>query len=156
MRAKAIAITIVLVALLSPWVYAKSDHGYTTVVLEYDGPNNRFISPIIISSSAEEAERYKQKLFGGPLVDFAEVYIVKESIWKEIAEILSAKDDLRQSGAANGQIRAPQLRIALAIGHDSQETTIWAEEGVLILDEIKNEFQSIRRLSGSCRSLKGP
>ena len=156
MRTRATAIAIVLIALSSPWVYAKSDPAYTTVVLEYDGPNSRYISPIIVSSSAEEAERYKQKLFGGPLVDFAEVYIVKESIWKEIAEILSAKDDLRQSGAANGQIRAPQLRIVLATGHDFQETTVGAEEGAQILDEIKERASEYPLLVGALSEIEQP
>jgi hypothetical protein len=89
----AVAITFVLAAVLNPSIHAKPDSGYTTVVIEYIGKTNRPIFPIIISSSAEEAQWYRQKLFSDPISTFASVYIVEETTWKDVVDILFPKAD---------------------------------------------------------------
>ena len=80
MRTMAVAITIVLAAVVSPKMHAKPDSGYTTVVLEYIGKTNRPISPIIISSSAEEAQWYRRKLFSDP-ISMESINITEAPTW---------------------------------------------------------------------------
>jgi hypothetical protein len=155
MRTLAVAIIIVLAAAVSPSMHAKPDSAYTTIVLEYVGRTDRPIFPIIISSSAEEAQWYGQKLFIDPVSTFASVFIVKGKVWKEAMDISFLKADLKQPGAADAPITAPALRLLLATGHDFREATIGAEKSVLILDETKQRMSGYPLLVRQLSDLEG-
>ena len=156
MRTMAVAITIVLAAVVSPKMHAKPDSGYTTVVLEYIGKTNRPISPIIISSSAEEAQWYRHKLFSDQISTLTSVYIVKETTWKDVMDIPFPKADLKQPSADDGPITAPMLKLVLAKGHDFREAAIGAEESFLILDEIKQWVAKYQLLVRRLSEVEGP
>lgn len=152
----AVAITFVLAAVLNPSIHAKSDSGYTTVVIEYIGKTKRPIFPIIVSSSAEEAQSYRQKLFSDPISTFASVYIVEETTWKEVVDIPFPKADLKQPSAADRPITTPMLRLVLAKGNDFREITTGAEDSVLILDEIKQRVSGYRLLVRRLSEVESP
>jgi hypothetical protein len=156
MRTMAVAIAFVLAAVVNPSIHSEPDSGYTTVVLEYIGKTNRPIFPIIISSSAEEAQWYRQELFSEPISTLTSAYIVKETTWKEVVDIPFPKADLKQPSAGDGPISAPMLRLVLAKGHDFRETTIGAEESVLILDEIKQRVSEYRLLVRRLSEVEDP
>lgn len=109
----------------------------TTIVFEYIGKSDRPFFPIIISSSSEEAEWYKQKLFIEPLSSFADVYIVGKSTMKEITDIPLPNENTKRSTAGFESRTSPALHLVLASGHDSREVTVEAAESVLLLREIK-------------------
>jgi len=142
---------MMLISVIGAGLPAQSNPRYTTVLIEYVGKSDRYLSPIIISSSADEAEWYKQKLFScrisalmGPCLGpgLTEVYIVPEATWAEIADKSLPKADLKRPVSNDGPRRWPGLRLILARGHDFQEVTIDAEESVLMLGEIKKQVSA--------------
>src|SRR5260221_173684 len=73
----------ILTCVLYATTHAQSAVYPATVVIEYVGKSDRPIFPIIISSSNNEAEWYRKKLFGDPISEFAHIDIVKKAIRKE-------------------------------------------------------------------------
>lgn len=109
----------------------------STIAIEYVGETDRPVFPIIISTSPEEDEWYKQRLFGDPSATFAHVYIVGKSTMKKIAEIRLPDGDMKRPSSSVGPRTSPALRLVLATGHDSKESTVEATESASLLREIK-------------------
>src|SRR5882724_10436033 len=82
--------------------HAQPNLGCTTIEIEYVGKVDHPVFPIIISSSAEEAERYKQKLFSDTDSIGGLVCIVRESIMKKIAEIPLRDGNMKRPSSGDG------------------------------------------------------
>jgi hypothetical protein len=117
--------------------HAQPYSGCNTIAIEYVGRTDRPVFPIIISTSPEEAEWYKQRLFSDPASTFADVYIVGKSTMKKIAEIRLPNGDMKRPSSGVGPRTSPALRLVLATGHDSKESTVEATESASLLREIK-------------------
>lgn len=139
---------IILIAAFSTWVHAQSKSAYTTVVIEYIGKTDRPIPPIIIGSSTEEAESYRDRLFRDPFSDFVDIYIVQEATMKEITEIFLSEGGLNRPTPTDGPRTAPALRLVMGIGHASTEAEIDAKESVRILGELQEHVSQYASLAG--------
>ena len=78
MKSTARILATTLIAAICVWAHSQSrSPEYSTIVVDYVGKTDRPIFPIIVSSSAEEAEWYRQKLFSDPVTTFVNVYSVR-------------------------------------------------------------------------------
>lgn len=130
-------VMIMLASMIGVWTHAQSKPVYTTVVIDYVGKTDRPVFPIIISSSVDEAEWCKQKLFSDPVSTFAHVYIVRESTLKKVAGIPLPSGEAKSPNSGEGPSTAPTLRLVLATGHDFKEVTVEVGESVSLLSEIE-------------------
>jgi hypothetical protein len=137
---------ITLAAALSLLASAQPNLGCTTIAIQYVGKTDRPVFPIIISSSPDEAERYKQKLFSDPISTFARVYIVRESIMKKIAEIHLPNGDLKLPNSDDIPKTKPTLSVVLAAGHNDREVIVEAAASVSLLGEIKKRVYEYPQL----------
>lgn len=155
MKATALMAAIALTAALSASAHGRPHSRFTTIVIEYIGKNDRPVFPIIVSTSLEEAEWYKQKLFRDPVPTFADVYIVGESTLKEIVDILLPNGDMKQPNPRVGPRTSPALRLVLATGHDSKEVTVEVTESALRLGKIKKRVSEYPPLVEQLADIEG-
>jgi len=131
-------VAITLIVAICVWAHSQSrSPQYTTIVIDCVGRTDHPVFPIIISSSAEEAERYRQELFSDPITVFVHVYIVRGSALTQITNIPMLKGDLKQSSADNRPQVAPVLSVVVATGHNSKKITVDAEDSIRLLSDIR-------------------
>jgi len=130
---------IFMISVTCAGTHAQPNSGYTTVVVEYVGKQDRSIFPIIISTTREEAEWYSHKLYDHPFDTsmFVDIYTVKQETLKEIADILLAKVDLNRPISTSGPVTGPTLILVMATGRNSKETEIGVGDSVVVLAEMK-------------------
>lgn len=146
----------ILTCVLYATTHAQSAVHPATVVIEYVGKSDRPIFPIIISSSNNEAEWYRKKLFGDPISEFAHIDIVKKATLKEISGILSEKADFSRPIASDRPRTAPTIKLVAAIEHDFKESSIGPEDSIVILGEIKNRVSKYPLLVRHLSEVEGP
>lgn len=117
--------------------HVQPNSGCTTIEFEYIGKIDHPVFPFIISSSPEEADWYKQKLFSDTDTIFGHVFIVRESTMKKIAEIPLPTSDMNLANSGDVPRTWPTLWLVLATGHDSKEVVVNAAGSVLLMREIK-------------------
>ena len=137
---------------LCPSTHAKPESRCNTIEIEYVGKTDRPVFPIIIGSSAEEADWYKQKLFNDVDSIGGGVYIVRESTMRKIAEISLPNSSMKHASSGDGLKTWPTLRLVLATGRDSNVVIVDAAGSALLLSETKkwvSEYPSlVERLTG--------
>jgi len=117
--------------------HARVSLACTTIEIKYVGKIDSPSFPIIISSSAEEAERYKEKLFNDTDSIGGGVYIIRESIMKKIADIPLSDGDVMRPSSGDGPRTWPGLLLVLATGKESREVSFGTTESVSLLRDIK-------------------
>jgi hypothetical protein len=127
----------------------------TTIAINYVGKTDRPVFPIIISTSPEEAEWYKQRLFSDPGPTFADVYIVATSTMEEISDMRLPVGDMERPISRVRPRTSPALDLVLATGHDSKEVTFEASESALLLREIKKRASEYPPLLGRLADIEG-
>jgi hypothetical protein len=118
---------------------AQSKLEHTTIVINYFGKTDRPVFPIIISSSADEADWYKQKISSDLLSGFVREYIIRESTMKKIAAILSPDGEEKRPASHDGSRTSPALMLVIAKGHDSHEVTLEVAESLTFLGKTKQQ-----------------
>jgi hypothetical protein len=137
MRKAIVMFAITLMATVSIRAFSQSKPPVSTVVITYVGKSDRPVFPIVVSSSAEEAEWYKSKLFTDPVASFAHVYVVRRTVWTQIKAIRMLRGDVKQSSSDDLQRTSPTLEVIVASGHDSKTLTIQAEDAITFLSDVK-------------------
>jgi len=133
MKKTTLMATIALAAALCASAYGEPNLRCSTIAIEYVGKTDRPVFPVIISTSPEEAEWYKQRLFSDPVSTFADVYVVGKPTMTKIADILLPNGDRRHPSSDARPRTSPALRIVFASGHDSKEVTVDVAESASLL-----------------------
>ena len=107
---------------------------YTTLVVQYVGVQNRYIFPVVISTSSEEGEWYKQHLWPDGLV-FAEV--VPASILNEITESPLLKRQLERAKPVEDEPKTlMDVNFIAGVGHDQVQIVVTDRTSARILKDI--------------------
>lgn len=136
---KGILIIAVLLGLASPSLaFAEQPAAkHTTLVVQFVGEMDRPIFPIIISTSVEEGEWYRQQLFQEPIRGFGNVYVVPASVLNQIAELPMLKHALVGAKQAEDVPKTtPTVRFVLGSGHDYVHIMLDAQTSLEILHGI--------------------
>ena len=110
---------------------------YTTLVVQFVGESDRPIFPIVISTSQEEGEWYRQHLFQKPILAFVNVDIVPVSTLHEITELPLLKRGLKGAKPAVEEPKTtPTVQFIAGAGHDYGQIMLDAQTSVKILEDI--------------------
>lgn len=154
MRAK-----LVIAALLWPvssplGIAGQPEPRYTTLVVEYVGEQNRYVSPVVISASSEEGEWYKQQLWPEPWGGLAATYVVPVSVLDEITESPLLKHQLERAKPVDDEPKTlMNVSFTAGVGHDHVQIIVTDQTSAKILkniagvvakySDLKNELQEI-------------
>lgn len=122
-----LAITALL-ALASPNVgFAESSRPhYTTLVVEFVGEEIGIIFPVVISTSQEEGNWYKQHLFPGPIYDLIDVNVVPPSVLNQITELPLLKRVLEDPKPAGDETKTGAI-VEFTAGTGHQYAQVFEE-----------------------------
>lgn len=134
MRAK-----LVIAALL--WLvstsqgFAGQEPRYTTLVVEYAGEQDRYISPVVISTSSEEGEWYRQHLWPQPLGgDLVFVQVVPASVLNKITELPLLTRQLERGDDEPKTLM--DVEFTAGVGHDRVQVIVDDLRSAKILKDI--------------------
>src|SRR5882724_1463580 len=157
---RVIWVIVLLLRLASPALAfaGQSEPRFTTLVVEYVGVMDRPVSPVVISTSLEEGEWYKQHLFREQLRFLVQVNVVPATTLNEITELPLLKHTLGSAKSSDEKPRTPQnVRFTAGIGHDRVQIIVDAQTSAKILKDIagvvakhptlKSELQEIELMS---------
>src|ERR1700722_12755260 len=113
-------IIIVVLGLASPYLTLAEQPGprYTTLIVEYVGEMDKPVFPLLISTSSEEGEWYRQHVIPKFFRDFARVDVVPESVLSEIAGLPLLRHTLESTKSSNEEPKMAQnVRFTAGVGH---------------------------------------
>ncbi|SRR6266496_1851337 len=138
MRAtRAISVCAVFLTLASPYLaLAESPRPrYTTLTVEFVGETERPVSPIVISTSSEEGEWYKQHF--SPLVFPVYVHVVPGSVLNEVSELPLLKRALKSAKHVDDEPKTRNnVRFTAGVGHRHAQIMVDAQTSSKILKDI--------------------
>ena len=135
-----LAITALL-ALASPDLgFAESPRPhYTTLVVEFVGEQVGSVFPVVISTSQEEGDWYKQHLFPGLVHDFIDVNVLPPSVLNQITELPLLKRALENSRPADDATKtAAVVEFTAGTGH----------KYVQIFEEVQASRKTLKGIDG--------
>jgi len=140
MRAtRAISVCAVLLTLASPYLaFAEQPRpSYTTLVVEYVGEMDRYVPPVVISTSSEEGRWYKQHLSPAPSHFLVHVQVVPVPILNEVTELPLLKRALESAKAVDDKPKTTQsVSFTAGVGHHDAQIMVDAETSTKILKDI--------------------
>ena len=131
------AVAIILAATAGVRTYAQTHFEFTTIILEYEGPSDRPVFPIVVSVSNEEGEWFTKRFFGDPDFGLNPINLVEEATMEEISEIPMFQFIVNRPITKYGPIGPPTIRLIAGTGHDYKGALISAGNSIGIIDEIK-------------------
>lgn len=134
MRAKLVIAAIFWLVSSPIGIAGQSEPRYTTLVVEYAGEQDRYIFPVVISSSSDEGEWYRQQLWpkGGDALAF--VGVVPQSVLNEIAELPLLKCQLKRGD--NEDKTLMDVSFTAGVGHDHLQIIVDDQTSAKILKDI--------------------
>ena len=137
MRAKLIIAALLWLALSSLGLAEPPRPSYTTLVVEFAGEMNRFIPPVVISTSSEEGEWYKQHLFPDPFHSLAHVQVVPASVLNKITELPLLERALESAKPSDEEPKTPNnVRFTAGVGHEHVQIMVDDQTSTKILKDI--------------------
>jgi hypothetical protein len=135
MRATLVIAALLWLALASLGFAEGPRPDYTTLVVEFVGEMDRPVFPIVISTSLEEGEWYRQNLFPEPTRLFANVDIVSASTIREITELPLLRRGLENAKPTDDEEpkSTPTVRFIAGVGQDHAQIMLDAETSMKIL-----------------------
>ena len=129
---------------------------YTTLVIEFVGEMDRPVFPIVISTSLEEGEWYRQNLFKEPTRIFANVEVVSASTMKEITELPLLKHALEKAKPTDDKEpkSTPTVRFIGGVGHDHAQIMLDAQTSMKILIGIDKQVAQNGKLQSQIQEVK--
>jgi len=122
---------------------------YTTLVIEYTGDViGRPAPPVVISTSQEEGDWYRQQLL--PELDrfLVQVNVVPQSVLNEITELLLLKRALENAKPVDNELKTNQnARFTAGVGHDHGQIILDKRPSMKILkgiDKIVAKYPSLK------------
>jgi hypothetical protein len=154
---RAILIIIALLRLASPSLgfAGQPEPRRTTLVVQFVGEMDRSVSPIVISTSSEEAEWYKQQLFKEPIGVLVNVDIVPASVLHEITESPSLRRALEHAKPAEEEPKTtPTVKFLAGAGHDYVQVMLDAQTSMTILLDIDKHVGGYPALESEIREIE--
>jgi len=137
MRAKLIIAALLWLALPALGLAEPPRPSYTTLVVEFVGEMDRPVSPVVISTSSDEGEWYRQHLLPELLRFLVRVHIVPASTLKEITELPLLECALESAKPADDEPKTPNnVRFTVGVGHDHVQIMVDAQTSAKILKDI--------------------
>jgi hypothetical protein len=110
---------------------------YTTLAVEYVGEQDRYISPVVITTSSEEGEWYKQHLWPEPWGGLALTYVVPASVLNEITELPLLKHQLARAKPLEDEPKTlTNVRFTAGVRHDQVQIVVTDQTSAKILKDI--------------------
>jgi hypothetical protein len=165
MRAKLIIAALLWLALPSLGLAEPPRPSYTTLVVEFVGEMDRPVPSVVISTSSEEGEWYRQHLVPELIRFLTHVHIVPASVLNEITELPLLKRALESAKPADDEPKTPDnVRFTAGVDHDHVQIMVDAQTGAKILKDIgrvvakyptlKSELQEIENHVKSARKFQ--
>ena len=140
MRAtRAISVCAILLTLASPYLaFAEPARpSYTTLVVEFVGEMNRYVSPVVISTSQKEGEWYEQRLFSELFHFPVYVKVVPTSVLNEITELPSLRRALQKAKPVDDKPKSRNnVEFTAGVGHRHAQIMVDAETSTKIVKDI--------------------
>jgi hypothetical protein len=136
---RAILVVAILLRLASPnlALSERPRSSYTTLAVEFVGDMDRPVFPVVISTSLEEGEWYRQNLFQEVIRPFDNVHVVPASVLSQITELPLLKRALESAKPADeGPKTAQNVRFSAGVGHDHVQIMVDAKTSTKILKDI--------------------
>jgi hypothetical protein len=128
---------------------------YTTLVLEFAGEMDRPVFPIVISTSLQEAEWYRQNLFQGSTQIFADVDVVSASTMKAITESPLLESALENAKPTDDEPKStPTVRFIAGVGHEHAQIMLDARRGMKILLGIEKQVAQYPTLQSQVQEVE--
>jgi hypothetical protein len=109
----------------------------TTLVIEFVGEMDKPVSPVVISTSSEEGEWYRQHVVPKFFGFFVHVDVVPASVLSQVTEQPLLKRALESAKPADDEPKTPNnVRFTAGVGHDQVQIMVDAQTSVRILKEI--------------------
>jgi len=133
-----LAIAVLLRLALPHLAFAEPPRpSYTTLIVEFVGKTNRPVPPIVISTSSEEGEWYKQHLVPEPIRFLVDVHVVRASVLHEITELPLLKRALESAKPVDDEPKTPNnVRFTGGVGHDHVQIMVDAQTSAKMLKDI--------------------
>lgn len=135
MRAKLVVAALLWLASSPIGIVGQAEPKYTTLVVEYAGEQERYIFPVVISSSSEEGEWYRQHLWpqlGGDALAF--VQVVPQSVINKITELPLLKCQLKMGDDEPKTLM--DVSFTAGVGHDHVQIIVDDQNSAKILKDI--------------------
>jgi hypothetical protein len=148
---KAILAASIILTLASPYLaFADSPRPrYTTLIVEYSGETiGGPAPPVVITTSQEEGEWYRQHVLPEVSGSFAEVQVVPQSVLNEITEFPLLSRALKGAKPVEDQLKTNQnARFTVGIAHDHVQIVVAKQPSTKILkgiDKIVAKYPSLK------------
>lgn len=151
-----LVIAVLLILALPYLAFAEPPRpSYTTLVVEFVGEMDKPVFPIVISTSFEEAEWYRQHVISEFDRDFARVDVVPASTLTEIAESPLLKRALESAKPADDEPKTPDnVRFTAGVGHDHAQIMLDAQTSTKILKDIARVVAKYPGLKGELQEIE--
>jgi hypothetical protein len=137
MRAKLVIAALLWLVSSPIGIAEQPEPRYTTLVVEYVGEQNRYISPVVISASSEEGEWYKQHLWPEPWGGLVLTYVVPVSVLNEITESPLLKHQLERAKPVDDEPKTlMNVSFTAGVGHDHVQIIVTDQTSAKILKDI--------------------
>lgn len=137
MRAKLVIAALLWLVSSPTGIAGQPEPRYTTLAVEYVGEQDRSISPVVISTSSEEGEWYKQHLWPEPWGGLALTYVVPASVLNEITESPLLKHQLTRAKQVDDEPKTlMNVRFTAGVRHDQVQIIVTDQTSAKILKDI--------------------
>ena len=129
----------VLLSLASPYLaFAEPPQpSCTTLVVEFVGEMDRPVSPVVISTSLEEGEWYRQHVIPEFFRFLVHVEVVPASVLSQVTELPLLKRALERAKPADDEPKTTQnARFTAGVGHDQLQIMLDAQTSTEVLNDI--------------------
>lgn len=127
----------------------------TTLVIEFVGEMDRPVPEVVISTSSEEGEWYRQHVVREFFRFLVHVDVLPPSILDQITELPLLKRALEGAKPSDDEPKTPDnVRFTAGVGHDHVQIMVDAETGAKILKDIARLVARYPRLKGELREIE--
>jgi hypothetical protein len=127
----------------------------TTLFVEFVGETNRPVASVVISTSSEEGEWYKQHVGPEPIRFITRVHVVPASVLSQIAELPLLERALESAKAVDDQPKTPNnVRFTAGAGHHHVQIMEDAQTSTKILEDIAKLVAKYPSLKGDLQEIK--
>ena len=147
----------VLLSLASPYLaFAEPPRpSCTTLIVEFVGEMDRPVSPVVISTSLEEGEWYRQHVFPEFFRFLVHVDVVPAPVLSQITELPLLKRSLESAKLADDEPKTTQnARFTAGVGHDHVQIMLDAQTSTKILNDIVRALAKYPKLTRELQEIE--
>jgi hypothetical protein len=124
------------------------------LVIEFVGEMNRPVPEVVISTSSEEGEWYRQHVVREFFRFLVHVDVVPASILNQVTELPLLKRAMEGAKPADEEPKTPNnVRFTAGVGHDRVQIMVDAQTGARILKDIASVVAKYPRLKSELQEI---